>query len=139
MYALAKAATMSPMYWWHVHRPKMRPRPFLGNQLPMMAVFTGPPVAWKKPWQNCVPANHTRDAVADAAMAGTEDPIAMSTRQMVDPRRPMPTTAVGLKRSPRGPVMKEPPAYVNMKAESMAASVYSDTPTPSSCTSDVGK
>ena len=45
MAAPAKAATMSPVYWWQVQRPNTRPRPFLGNQLPMIAVFTGPPVA----------------------------------------------------------------------------------------------
>ena len=47
MAAPANAATMSPEYWWQVHRPNTRPRPFFGNQLPMMAVLTGPPVAWR--------------------------------------------------------------------------------------------
>ena len=120
IHAPAKAATMSPTYWWHVHRPKVRPRPSFGNQLPMMAVLTGPPVACMKPWMNWVPANH---AVAAPPMVqmGVETPTTIMARHSDDPARPMPTMAVGENRSPNGPVMNDPPAYVNMKHESMAA------------------
>jgi hypothetical protein len=51
--AVKTAAKMSPRYWWHVQVPKTMPL-FLTdsasqNQLPMMAVPTGPPEDWKKP------------------------------------------------------------------------------------------
>ena len=67
-------------------------------------------ITWKNPWKNCVPANHNIERVAEAAITGAEEPRAIRKRQMLDPMRPMPTTAVGENRSPSGPVMKEPPA-----------------------------
>mmetsp|Transcript_47454 Transcript_47454/g.80984 ORF Transcript_47454/g.80984 Transcript_47454/m.80984 type:complete len:209 (-) Transcript_47454:196-822(-) len=123
--APAMAATMSPVYWWHVQRPNTRPRPFFGYQFPMIAVFTGPPVAWKNPWKNCVPANHARVMLPAFTpdTPGINDPEVMRSRHREEPSKPMPTTPEGEKRSPKGPVMKEPRAYVNMKAESIAASV----------------
>ena len=132
MMAPANAATMSPTYWWHVQRPKMKPRSFLGNQEPMIAVFTGPPVAWKRPCTACVDTNQPAASVAEVAMP-VDTPSTIETRHSVEPTRPMPTTAVGEKRSPSAPVMKEPPAYVNMKALSIEASTSASTPVPIIC------
>lgn len=57
-----------------------------------------------------------------------EAPKHIKNRQIVDPSRPPPTTATGEKRSPNCPVMNDPPAYVNMKPESIAVSVKGETP-----------
>jgi hypothetical protein len=55
-------------------------------------------------------------------------PIMMRNKHRVDPRRPPPTTATGEKVSPSCPEMNDPPAYVNMKPESIAVRVNGDTP-----------
>lgn len=69
MYADASAATISPTYWWHVHRPKVSPRFLAVNQLPMMAVFTGPPVAWNKP---CIIWHTKKNVLHNAAFVTIE-------------------------------------------------------------------
>ena len=55
-------------------------------------------------------------------------PITIRNRQNVDPSSPMPITKTGENLSPSCPVMKDPPAYVNIKPESIAASVRGLTP-----------
>lgn len=57
-----------------------------------------------------------------------EAPYTIASKQIVDPRSPRPITATGENRSPSWPVMNEPPAYVNMKPESIAVSVIGSTP-----------
>lgn len=55
-------------------------------------------------------------------------PIAMRNKHNVDPRSPPAITATGENLSPNIPVTKEPPAYVNMNPESIAARVKGFTP-----------
>ena len=55
-------------------------------------------------------------------------PNIIRSKQIVDPNKPPAITATGEKRSPSIPVINEPPAYVNMNPESIAATVSGATP-----------
>ena len=57
-----------------------------------------------------------------------EAPRIIKNRHNVEPSRPPAITTTGDNLSPNMPVTNEPPAYVNMKPESIAARVSGFTP-----------
>jgi hypothetical protein len=84
-------------------------------------------VAWKRPWSSWQDRKNVPQMATFVTML-VEAPRMIRNKHRVDPNRPPAITTTGERRSPSIPVTKEPPAYVNMNPESMAARVSGFTP-----------